>query len=105
MKFYEAILNFQTLLQKELWDAVRTNYERNNFSGSILDASYSLKARLRMRYGESEAQLCAARRGASTEAERPLGREHRSAAKPRRMTAVVALSNGLLVTYSVRDLV
>ena len=32
---------------------------------------------------------------ASTEAERPPGREHRSAAKARQMTALVALSNGL----------
>ena len=50
-------MNLQTFLQIELWDAVRTNYERENFSGSILDASYFLSDLLRQKSGVDGATL------------------------------------------------
>lgn len=44
-------MNIETKLSPELWDAVRVNYEKRNFSGAILDAFYFLSDLLRKKSG------------------------------------------------------
>lgn len=44
-------MNLETRLPAGLWDAVRMNYEKRNFSGAILDAFYFLSDLLRKKSG------------------------------------------------------
>ena len=37
-----ASMNLETRLSRDLWDAVRMNDEKRNFSGAILDSFYFL---------------------------------------------------------------
>jgi len=44
-------MNLETRLSPDLWDAVRMNYEKRNFSGAILDSFYFLSDLLRKKSG------------------------------------------------------
>lgn len=44
-------MNLETRLPPELWDAVRMNYEKRNFTGAILDSFYFLSDLLRKKSG------------------------------------------------------
>lgn len=44
-------MNLETRLPKALWEAVRANYEKRNFTGAILDAFYFLSELLRNKSG------------------------------------------------------
>lgn len=44
-------MNLETRLPPDLWDAVRMNYEKRNFTGAILDAFYFLSDLLRKKSG------------------------------------------------------
>lgn len=44
-------MNLETRLPAELWDAVRMNYEKSNFTGAILDSFYYLSDLLRKKSG------------------------------------------------------
>lgn len=44
-------MNLETNVPEDLWEAVRANYERGNFTGSILDAFYFLSELLRQKSG------------------------------------------------------
>jgi uncharacterized protein (TIGR02391 family) len=44
-------VNLETRLSTELWEAVRTNYEKRNFTGAVLDAFYFLSDLLRKKSG------------------------------------------------------
>jgi uncharacterized protein (TIGR02391 family) len=44
-------VNLETKLPTELWESVRTNYEKRNFTGAILDAFYFLSDLLRKKSG------------------------------------------------------
>ncbi len=44
-------MNLETILPAELWEAVRVNYEKRNFTGAILDAFYFLSDLLRKKSG------------------------------------------------------
>lgn len=44
-------MNLETALPKELWEAVKLNYEKHNFTGAVLDAFYFLSDLLRDKSG------------------------------------------------------
>ena len=44
-------MNLETRLPPDLWDAVRMNYEKHNFTGAILDSFYFLSDLLRKKSG------------------------------------------------------
>lgn len=44
-------MNIETRLPSQLWEAVRANYEKRNFTGAILDAFYFLSELLRNKSG------------------------------------------------------
>lgn len=44
-------MNLETRLPAELWEAVRINYEKRNFTGAVLDAFYFLSDLLRKKSG------------------------------------------------------
>lgn len=44
-------MNLETRLPAELWEALRTNYEKRNFTGAVLDAFYFLSDLLRKKSG------------------------------------------------------
>lgn len=44
-------MNLETTLPQALWEAVRTNYEKRNYSGAVLDAFYCLSDLLRAKSG------------------------------------------------------
>lgn len=47
----ETAVNLETRLPDPLWEAVRANYEKRNFTGAILDAFYFLSELLRNKSG------------------------------------------------------
>jgi uncharacterized protein (TIGR02391 family) len=48
---WEIAVNLETRLPSPLWEAIRANYEKRNFSGAILDAFYFLSELLRNKSG------------------------------------------------------
>jgi uncharacterized protein (TIGR02391 family) len=48
---HAQIMNLETKLPDPLWEAVRQNYEKHDFTGSILDAMYFLSDLLRKKSG------------------------------------------------------
>jgi Protein of unknown function (Hypoth_ymh) len=44
-------VNLETNLPTELWEAIRINYEKRNFTGAILDGFYFLSDLLRNKSG------------------------------------------------------
>lgn len=47
----ESKLNLETKIPIELWKSIKTNYEKNNFTGSVLDAFHFLSDLIRTKSG------------------------------------------------------